>query len=185
MIEKLPEWLVCALSRPRLSKYAVAVQGDPRACGPRIWSIGLRRIPRLDSAWPLALPRCSGAMGRREGTGCSAGVVPLVQPVDVQGHRIRHSGEVVLTESAARMHSRYAQRAGDVLMTRTGTVGRFLCALPVLLPPLADQRMIGDALDALDEQRRTCTELIAARDECRGELADLLMTGYLPPLVRR
>ncbi|WP_071337303.1 N-6 DNA methylase [Streptomyces albidoflavus] len=51
--------------------------------------------------------------------------------------------------------------------------------LPVLLPPLAEQRHIGRRLNSLDEQRRTLTELVAALDVYRAELADLLVSGWV------
>ncbi|MFD9814207.1 N-6 DNA methylase [Streptomyces sp. NPDC059080] len=167
--------------------------------------------------------------------------IPMVRPAAVRGHRILHDGVTWVTGGEAQAMTRYQLRAGDLVMTRTGTLGR--CALvteaeegwlfgthlvrirpsqhlyadyllgflerpetqnwisrrargtavlsisskdlydlPVPLPPVAEQRKIGRVLNTLDEQRQTHTELIAALDVYRAELADLLMSGrVLPP----
>ncbi|MEU6326125.1 N-6 DNA methylase [Streptomyces sp. NPDC047049] len=162
--------------------------------------------------------------------------VPMVRPAAVRGHRIVHDGVTWVPQDEAETLTRYRLRAGDLVMTRTGTLGR--CALvteaeegwlfgthlvrirpcdpsyadyllgflerpeaqnwiirrargtavvsvsskdlydlPVLLPSPAEQREIGRLLNTLDEQRHTHTELIAALDVYRAELADLLMCG--------
>ncbi|MBW5423789.1 N-6 DNA methylase [Streptomyces sp. BG9H] len=169
--------------------------------------------------------------------------VPMVRPADVRGQRIRHDGTTRVPEREAESLKRYTLRAGDLVMTRTGTVGR--CALvteaeegwlfgthlvrlrphepshsayllgflarpdaqrwinqrargtavqsvsakelhelPVLLPPVEERREIGLMLSTLDEQRQAHTELVAALDVYRAELADLLMSGWVSPPVR-
>ncbi len=168
--------------------------------------------------------------------------IPVVRPAAVRGHRILHEGVAWVPEDEAKTLTRYRLRPGDVVMTRTGTLGR--CALvteaeegwifgthlvrirpselsypdyllgflerpetqswisrrakgtavqsvssrdlydlPVLLPPLAEQRKIGRVLNTVDRQHRAHTELIAALDVYRAELVDLLMSGRvsLPP----
>ncbi|MFC9463573.1 restriction endonuclease subunit S [Streptomyces coelicoflavus] len=166
--------------------------------------------------------------------------VPLVLPRDLAHQRISPAERVGVVAEKARALTRHLLRAGDVLIVRTGTVGRcalvtdeqsgWLChanlvrlrldrpdpslaaylagylsagfaqdwihqrsvssvipsvstrvlgGLPVLLPPLAEQRAIGETLAALDEKVRVHTEIARATGEYRALLADLLMTGAL------
>ncbi|MFF9526099.1 restriction endonuclease subunit S [Streptomyces achromogenes] len=166
--------------------------------------------------------------------------VPVVLPRDLVHQRIAPAGRVVLNPAKARLLDRYRLVEGDVLVTRTGTVGRcalvtgeqhqwlytqlvrlrlpepdpvlaayltgYLSAgaaqrwmerrsagatipslslrdlgtLPVLLPPAAEQKAIGETLAALDEKIRVHTEIARTTGEYRGILADLLMAGALP-----
>ncbi|MCC9739437.1 type I restriction-modification system subunit M/S [Streptomyces sp. MNU89] len=178
-----------------------------------------------------------GPGGRRRDKADDTGRgIPVVRPAAVRGHRILHEGVTWVPEDEAKSLTRYRLKPGDVVMTRTGTLGR--CALvteaeegwifgthlvrirpselsyadyllgflerpeaqswisrrargtavqsvsskdlydlPVLLPPRAEQQKIGRVLNILDQQRQTHTELIAALDAYRAELADLLMSG--------
>lgn len=178
-----------------------------------------------------------GPGGRRRDKADDTGRgIPVVRPAAVRGHRIQHEGVTWVPADEASSLMRYRLQPGDVVMTRTGTLGRCalvteaeegwifgthlvrirpaeclhadyflgflerpeaqtwisrrakgtavqsisskdLYSLPVLLPPLAEQRDIGRVLHSLDEQRRKHTELIAALDDYRTELADLLMSG--------
>ncbi|GHK02893.1 restriction endonuclease subunit S [Streptomyces sp. NPDC003753] len=171
-------------------------------------------------------------------TGTDDGV-PLVLPRDLVHRRIAQAERVGLAPARARTLERYRLAEGDVLITRTGTVGRcalvtgeqeqwlytqmvrlrlgtpdlslaayltgYLSAgaaqrwmerrsagatipsislrdlgdLPVLLPPRAERKAIGETLAALDEKVRVHTEIARATSEYRGLLADLLMTGAL------
>lgn len=67
----------------------------------------------------------SGAT-RRAGQ-VAAGGVPLVRPADVRKHRISGADLVQVDRTTAREMARYQLRGGDIVCTRTGTVGR--CAL--------------------------------------------------------
>ncbi|MFI7504287.1 restriction endonuclease subunit S [Streptomyces sp. NPDC049687] len=167
--------------------------------------------------------------------------VPLVLPRDLAHQRIAPTEHVGVEPAKARTLERYRLLEGDVLFTRTGTVGRcalvtgeqhhwlythmvrlrlaepdltlatyltgYLSAgaaqrwierrsasaviasmslrdlgdLPVLLPPPAEQKAIGDTLAALDEKVRVHTEIARATGEYRGLLADLLMRGAMSP----
>ncbi|MFJ9997921.1 restriction endonuclease subunit S [Streptomyces werraensis] len=167
--------------------------------------------------------------------------VPLVLPRDLRHQRIARTEPVGLEPAKAQTLERYRLAEGDLLLTRTGTVGRCalvtgeqhqwlytqmvrlrlrtpdpslaayltgylsagpaqrwmerrsagatipsislrdLADLPVLLPPPAEQKAIGDILAALDEKVRIHTQIAQATGEYRGLLADLLMTGALPP----
>ncbi|MFE7075333.1 restriction endonuclease subunit S [Streptomyces sp. NPDC057620] len=168
--------------------------------------------------------------------------VPLVLPRDVVHQRITPAEPVGVLPDKARTLRKYRLAEGDVLLIRTGTVGRcalvtgeqhgwlyhanlvrlrlydsapslaaylagYLSAgvaqnwmhkrsasavipslstrelgeLPVVVPPTAEQRAIGDTLAALDEKVRVHTEIARATGEYRGLLADLLMTGALLP----
>ncbi|MFI5676446.1 restriction endonuclease subunit S [Streptomyces cellulosae] len=172
-------------------------------------------------------------------TGTDDGV-PLVLPRDLVHQRIVQAERVGLDPAKARTLERYRLAEGDLLLTRTGTVGRcalvtreqhewlytqlvrlrlgtpdlslaayltgYLSAgaaqrwmarraagatipsislrdlgdLPVLLPPLAEQKAIGETLGALDEKVRIHQEIARTTGEYRALLADLLMTGALP-----
>ncbi|MFJ9589257.1 restriction endonuclease subunit S [Streptomyces acidicola] len=57
---------------------------------------------------------------------------------------------------------------------------RTLGELPVLLPPLAEQAMIGATLAALDDKIQAHTEIARATRAYREVLADALMNGVLP-----
>ncbi|CQR63288.1 restriction endonuclease subunit S [Streptomyces leeuwenhoekii] len=166
--------------------------------------------------------------------------VPLVLPRDLVHQRISPTERVGVVPEKARALSRHLLRAGDLLIVRTGSVGRcalvtekqagWLChanlvrlrldrpdpslaaylagylsagfaqdwihqrtvssvipsvstrelgGLPVLLPPTAEQKAIGETLAALDEKVRVHTEIARATGEYRALLADLLMTGAL------
>lgn len=164
--------------------------------------------------------------------------IPVVRPAAVRGHRILHGDVTWIAADQAASLTRYRLQPGDVVMTRTGTLGR--CALvteaeegwifgthlvrirpgarlhadyllgflerpeaqdwirrqargtavqsvsskdlhqmPVLLPPLAEQRDIGRVLHGLDEQRRTHGKLMMVLDAYRADLVDLLVSGRL------
>ncbi|MEW1600381.1 restriction endonuclease subunit S [Streptomyces sp. NPDC093808] len=166
--------------------------------------------------------------------------VPLVMPRDLIHQRIVPAKRIGVVPEKAHVLTRHLLRAQDILMVRTGTVGRcalvtdeqadWLChanivrlrldrpdpalaaylvgylsagfaqdwihqrsvvavipsvstrelsGLPVLLPPEAEQRAIGETLAALDEKVRVHTEIARATGEYRAVLADLLMTGAL------
>lgn len=181
------------------------------------------------------------AVGRDERTEAEAGV-PLVLPKDLVHQRITPAESAGVVAERARALGKYRLAAGDVLVVRTGTVGRcalvtgeyqdwlyhpnlvrlrlgepeaslaayltgFLSAgfarswlhqrssgsvipsvssrdlgeLPVVLPPAADRKAIGDTLAALDEKIRLHTEIARVTGEYRSTLADLLMAGSLPP----
>jgi restriction endonuclease S subunit len=166
--------------------------------------------------------------------------VPLVLPRDLVHQRITQADRVGLAPAKALTLERYRLAEGDLLLTRTGTVGRcalvtrkqhqwlytqlvrlrlrtpdlslaayltgYLSAgvaqrwmerrsagatipsislrdlgdLPVLLPPLAERKAIGETLAALDEKVRIHQEIARTTGEYRALLADLLMTGALP-----
>lgn len=186
------------------------------------------------------------AIGRDERTDADSGDsgVLLVLPRDIAHQRITPAESVGVVPEKARALSKYRLAAGDVLVVRTGTVGRcalvtgehenwlyhanlvrlrpdeptpaltaslaayltgYLSAgvaqnwmrqrsagsvipslssrdlgeLPVLLPPPAERRAIGETLSALDDKVRVHTEIVRATEEYRALLADLLMTGAL------
>ncbi|ANW19145.1 N-6 DNA methylase [Streptomyces clavuligerus] len=62
-----------------------------------------------------------------EGTGEPSAGVPVVRARHVSGHRILHGDTGTVPWEEAEAHPRYRLRAGDLVMTRSGTVGR--CAL--------------------------------------------------------
>ncbi|MDT0463497.1 restriction endonuclease subunit S [Streptomyces gibsoniae] len=68
-----------------------------------------------------------GLAGRESGRTATADGVPLVLPRDLSGQRIVSPEPAVVPWSAARTPERYLLAEGDILITRTGTVGR--CAL--------------------------------------------------------
>ncbi|MFE3515367.1 restriction endonuclease subunit S [Streptomyces sp. NPDC059166] len=167
------------------------------------------------------------------------GAVPLVRPGDLREHRIVHSSAAFVSGPRAEGQDRGRVRAGDILVTRTGTVGRValvteaetgwfhnshtlcvrpsdevvapylagflagpgamawmnshaagsairsitvgaLAGLPVVLPPLAEQRRIGAVLGALDEKIRVHEEIARTTALLRDSLAGLLMSGRQP-----
>ncbi|MFF4901140.1 restriction endonuclease subunit S [Streptomyces sp. NPDC001068] len=79
-----------------------------------------------------------------------------------------------------------ATAAQDWIRTRTaGSVIpslsiRTLGELPVLVPPAAEQEMIGATLAALDAKIRAHAEIARVTRHYRGVLADALMSGVLP-----
>ncbi|MEU0278415.1 N-6 DNA methylase [Streptomyces sp. NPDC006195] len=167
------------------------------------------------------------------------GEVPVVLPKHLRNRRISAIEESRVSDRDARRLERFLLSEGDILCTRTGTVGpsavvgaaeagclyignllrlhafepdtdsRFVLAflslpevqawikdraemttvasiktkamqqLPVLLPPIEEQRRIGDLLCALDSQIRAHHQVVAAAERAHGELATLLMGGAL------
>ncbi|MEO3972905.1 N-6 DNA methylase [Streptomyces sp. CAU 1734] len=63
----------------------------------------------------------------REAAGEPSAGIPVVRARNVSGHRILHEGTGTISLEEARAYARYRLRAGDLVMTRSGTVGR--CAL--------------------------------------------------------
>lgn len=167
--------------------------------------------------------------------------VPLVRPADLRNQRISaESGmlHVAFERASGLLRQRIA--AGDILVTRTGTMGRValvtahehewlsnthllrvrphdpaqapylvaylarratadwlerravgttgmrsitvrtLSELPVMLPPLEQQREIGVTLAAVDEKIRAHEEIVRTTSALRDTLSDLLMSGRLP-----
>ncbi|MFI1950379.1 N-6 DNA methylase [Streptomyces xinghaiensis] len=69
-----------------------------------------------------------GPGGRRRDRADDTGRgIPVVRPAALRGHRILHKGVTWVTEDEAKSLTRYRLKPGDVVMTRTGTLGR--CAL--------------------------------------------------------
>lgn len=169
------------------------------------------------------------------------GEVPVVLPKHLRNRRICDIEDSRVSYRNARQLERFLVGKGDILCTRTGTVGpsaiveaaeagylysgnllrlhtfepgvdsRFVLAflslpevqawikdraemtivasiktkamqqLPVLLPPIDEQRRIGDHLYALDSQIVAHHKVMAAAERAHGELATLLMGGALQP----
>ncbi|MFI7018755.1 restriction endonuclease subunit S [Streptomyces sp. NPDC050164] len=170
------------------------------------------------------------------------GGVPLVRPADLRNRRISpEPGMPHLSPERARELRRHRLVADDILVSRTGTVGRAalvteheqewlynthllrvrphdpaqalylvaylarratadwlgsravgttgmrsitvrtLSELPVLLPPVDQQRDIGVALAAVDEKIRAHEDIVRTAGVLRDTLSDLLMSGRLPP----
>ncbi|MFD9817545.1 type I restriction-modification system subunit M/S [Streptomyces violascens] len=168
------------------------------------------------------------------------GVVPVVHPKHLRDRRISCIEENLVSEHDAHGLRRFLLRDGDIVCTRTGTVGpsalvgaseanclynnnllrlyefapdvdsrfvlaflshpealawikdrasmttvasiktRTLLQLPVPLPPLEEQRRIGDLLQALDSQIVAHRRVAASAERVRGDLTALLMSGALP-----
>ncbi|MFD4410259.1 restriction endonuclease subunit S [Streptomyces sp. NPDC058476] len=167
--------------------------------------------------------------------------VPLVRPADLRNQRISaESGMPHVAPERADRLQKHRIAADDILVTRTGTVGRAalvtaheqewlynthllrlrphdrsqasylvaylarratghwlesravgttgmrsitvrtLSELPVMLPPLDQQRDIGAALAAVDEKIRAHEEIVRAAGALRETLSGLLMSGRLP-----
>lgn len=164
--------------------------------------------------------------------------IPLIRPGDIVDRRVSDTGLAHLTApTAGRLH-RYRLRPGDLVGTRTGTLGRFalvstnqqdwlystqllrvrpsdrvdpvflvhflslpgirswidrhasgstvksitmgsLSSLPIALPPLRMQRVIGASLDALDDKARLHAEIGRTTGELRSALAPLLFSGRM------
>jgi type I restriction enzyme S subunit len=100
--------------------------------------------------------------------------------------RLRLPGEFRRVSAAYLTAYLSATAAQDWIRTRTtGAVIpslsiRTLGELPVLLPPVAEQEMIGATLAALDAKIQAHTEIARATGEYRGVLADALLSGVLP-----
>ncbi|MEU1004318.1 restriction endonuclease subunit S [Streptomyces tibetensis] len=168
--------------------------------------------------------------------------VPLVRPADLRHRRISpEPGMPRVPLERARDLSRHRLVADDMLVSRTGTVGRValvtadeqewlynshllrvrphdpaqtlylvayvarratgdwlesravgttgmrsitvrtLSDLPVLLPPVEQQRDIGAALASVDEKIRAHEDIVRTTGALRDALSDLLMSGRLPP----
>lgn len=167
------------------------------------------------------------------------GAVPIVRPVDLKERRIVHTGTAFVDDTETGRQDRGRIRAGDILVTRTGTVGRValateaeegwfhnahvlclrpsdpalapylvgfltgpgavawmkghsagsairsitagvLAGLPVVLPPVDEQRRIGAVLQALDEKIRVHEEIARTTGMLRESLAGVLMSGQSP-----
>ncbi|MGY0068239.1 restriction endonuclease subunit S [Streptomyces sp. QTS137] len=174
------------------------------------------------------------------------GGTPLVLPRHLAGQRIvteteEAGADPAIPRDRARTLMKYELAEGDILLTRTGTVGRcalvtgehagwlfhpnlvrlrlpevrrvsapYLTAclsataaqdwikartagsvipslsirtvgeLPVLVPPAAEQAMIGATLAALDAKIQAHSGIVRVTREYRSVLADALMTGTLP-----
>ena len=165
--------------------------------------------------------------------------IPVVLPKHLRHRRVSGVEESRVSYQDARRLERFRVNEGDILCTRTGTVGpsalvgaaeagslyggnllrlhsfacgvdpRFVLAflslpetqawikdraemttvasiktkameqLPVLLPPLDEQRRIGELLSALDSQIVAHHRVVTAAERAHGELAILLMGGAL------
>ncbi|MZE81199.1 N-6 DNA methylase [Streptomyces xinghaiensis] len=96
-----------------------AATGGTRASLPSGW-----RKERLGALAEITV----GPGGRRrDKTDDTGRGTPVVRPAAVRGHRILHEGVSWVPEDEAKTLTRYQLQPGDVVMTRTGTLGR--CAL--------------------------------------------------------
>ncbi|MFD5337080.1 restriction endonuclease subunit S [Streptomyces hawaiiensis] len=183
----------------------------------------------------------AGGPALRRSEGAPDGV-PLVRPADLRHRRISpEPGMPHVSPERSRDFRRHRLVADDILVSRTGTVGRaalvtaheqdwlynshllrvrpydpaqslYLVAylarratadwlesravgttgmrsitvrtlsdLPVLLPPVEQQRDIGAALAAIDEKIRAHEDIVRTTGALRDTLSDLLMSGQRPP----
>ena len=64
--------------------------------------------------------------------------------------------------------------------TIQGITREDMCSVPVLIPPLSEQRAIADALDSIDEAIERTEAVIAATETLRDSLLHELLTRSLP-----